>query len=369
MNPVRPYRVGFVVTHPIQYLAPFFAYATREAGLQMVGLYLSDVSLRGEVDSGFKRSVKWDIDLLDGYEAQFMGPAAHTRKMSGFFSMIAPELWSAIRNGRFDAIIIHGHNFAAHHVALAAAKSANIPVFARADTNVLLKRPAWKDSVRRSILEPWYKNFDGMLAIGTRNAEYYRSMGVHADRIFFAPFCVDNERFGVSTLTDRETRAQTRRMLGVIDTTPIIVFSGKLDQGKRPQDLIRAFEKMRKNGVDGWLVMVGSGQLNDELRSLVLQLNLSNVLFPGFINQSELPSMYGASDVFVLPSSKEAWGLAVNEAMCAGLPIVVSEEVGCAIDLVDPGENGFTFPAGDVDALSEALSVLCSDHQRRREMG
>ena len=95
----------------------------------------------------------------------------------------------------------------------------------------------------------------------------------------------------------------------------------------------------------------------------------SNVVFTGFVNQTELPDLYAASDVFVLPSEHEPWGLAVNEAMCAGLPIVVSHEVGCVADLVSDDVNGFTPAAGDIESLALALRRLIEDAALRRRQG
>ena len=92
-------------------------------------------------------------------------------------------------------------------------------------------------------------------------------------------------------------------------------------------------------------------------------------MFTGFVNQSELPALYAASDVFVLPSEHEPWGLAVNEAMCAGLPVVVSREVGCVADLVRDGVNGYTPAAGDIEGLARALRRLIEDEGLRQRQG
>jgi glycosyltransferase involved in cell wall biosynthesis len=115
--------------------------------------------------------------------------------------------------------------------------------------------------------------------------------------------------------------------------------------------------------------MAGSGELAGELRTFCADNTLDNVVFTGFINQSELPALYGASDVFVLPSEHEPWGLAVNEAMCAGLPVVVSREVGCAADLVSDGVNGYAPAAGDIDDLVRVLKSLIVDDGLRRRQG
>lgn len=114
---------------------------------------------------------------------------------------------------------------------------------------------------------------------------------------------------------------------------------------------------------------VGTGEIEHELRVLATSLGMENVVFGGFINQAELPKVYAASDIFVLPSENEPWGLIVNEVMCAGIPVVVAEEVGCVPDLVKDGVNGYHIKAGDVGSLAIALEKLLGDEARRKKMG
>jgi glycosyltransferase involved in cell wall biosynthesis len=115
--------------------------------------------------------------------------------------------------------------------------------------------------------------------------------------------------------------------------------------------------------------MAGSGELEQALRTFCREHALGNVVFTGFVNQSELPALYAASDVFVLPAENEPWGLAVNEAMCARLPVVVSREIGCVPDLVQDGVNGYTPAAGDVESLARALQHLIENETLRRRQG
>jgi glycosyltransferase involved in cell wall biosynthesis len=364
------YRVAFLNTHPIQYFAPLYAYLNRN-GFDITGLYLSDFSIRDGHDPGFRQAVKWDIDLIAGYNSLFVGKAAARRRIGGFFSMVAPQLWPVIRHGKFDALVIHGHNLAAHHVALAAACCSGLPVFARAETHLRLKRPSWRQIVRMPLLRSWYQAFDGFLAIGSGNARYFEAMGVPKTKIFPMPYTVDNERFigAAAAGAAPAKRAATRARLGLAGDAPAILYAAKFDQRKRPGDLIGAFNKLQREGVEAQLVMVGSGELDAKLRSMVAEAQIRNVSFVGFVNQAELPSVYAACDIFVLPSENEPWGLAVNEAMCAGLPIVLSEEIGCAEDLVASGVNGATFTAGDVAGLAEALRPLLVDPEKRVRTG
>lgn len=364
------YRVAFVNTHPIQYFAPLYRYLTHNCGLDTTALYLSDFSIKGGIDPGFKRSVTWDIDLLDGYRPQFMGEAASRRRIGGFFSMVAPQLWPAIQRGQFDALVVHGHNLAAHHVALAAALRSRTAVFARAETHIRLTRSNWRQTLREPILKSWYRAFDGFLAIGTANRRYYEAMGVPADRIELMPYTVDNERFIAASVEARVQRQATRTSLGIRDSRPTILYASKFEERKRPHDLLEAFARLRAEGHEAALVMVGSGLLEESLRAKVAGLGLTaHVVFPGFVNQSELPNIYAACDVFVLPSENEPWGLVVNEAMCAGLPIVLSEEIGCAEDLVQTGVNGATFKARDVAGLADALRPILVDSDLRSRYG
>ena len=162
----RRFRVAFVNTHPIQYFAPLYAYMQGQAGIDVTALYLSDFSIRGAVDPGFKQTVTWDLDLLAGYTPRFMGDRAKVRRAGGYFSMVAPELFNEIRDGGYDAVVIHGHNLAAHSVALAACRYAGVPALARAETHLGLRRPGWKNAIRTPLVGAWYRGFSAFLAIG-----------------------------------------------------------------------------------------------------------------------------------------------------------------------------------------------------------
>ena len=164
-------------------------------------------------------------------------------------------------------------------------------------------------------------------------------------------------------------RSDIRTRLGVRDESPLVLYAAKFQARKRPADLLRAAALLQQDGVPFHLVMVGSGEQEAELRELSSSLGLANVHFPGFVNQSALPGIYAASDVLVLPSENEPWGLAINEAMCADLPIIASEEVGCVRDLVKDGVNGRTFPAGNVPALAGAMRAVLWDGSALKRMG
>jgi glycosyltransferase involved in cell wall biosynthesis len=118
------------------------------------------------------------------------------------------------------------------------------------------------------------------------------------------------------------------------------------------------------------LVFAGDGPLRESLEAEARSLGIENhVRFLGFVNQSALPEVYTASDLLVLPSEFEAWGLVVNEAMVCGVPAVVSDQVGARLDLIAPGTTGEIFPTGNQDALAVVLGRRLADREGLKRMG
>jgi glycosyltransferase involved in cell wall biosynthesis len=368
MNAASKLHVAFVNTHPIQYFAPLYAYLNRTGVFAITALYLSDFSVRGSLDSAFGQAVKWDINLLSGYDVRFVEGAKLRGEPKGFFSVIAPQIWREVSRGGFDALVVHGHTPAAALIAVAAARWTGLPVFARGETHLGLRRSLLKRIVRKPLMSAFYRSISGVLAIGSANAAFYRALGVPKERIFSMPYTVDNARFANDSRLSDEQRTKVRAGLGVADADPIVLYAAKLQSRKHPDDLLRAAARLKSQGVRFHVVMVGSGEMTAELVELTSRLGLESVHFHGFANQSVLPQIYGAADVFVLPSENEPWGLAVNEAMCAGLPIVASAQVGCVADLVRTGVNGETFAAGDVKGLANALHPILVDREIRKRM-
>lgn len=366
---MSPIRIAVVNSHPVQYSAPLYAYLNRDPGLDITALYCTDYSLRGAVDPGFGREVQWDVELLQGYRAVFLGERARSRSITGFWSLVVPELWAEIRSGRYDAVWLHGYGYAAYVLAFLAAKSKGLAVYLRSETHMGLGRPRWKRRLRDALLSRAYHHVDRFLAIGTANHDYYRALGVPEDRIFSVPYTVDNERFVARSRLDPAERAGMRASLGLPSDLPVVMFVSKFMRRKHPQSVLYAAALLRDRGIDTAVLMVGAGEMEKELHELAIALRLRAVVFPGFINQSELPRVYAAADVFVLPSADEPWGFIVNEVMCAGLPVVVSDDVGCVPDLVRDGVNGRLMKAGDPESMASALQDILADPLRCAGMG
>jgi glycosyltransferase involved in cell wall biosynthesis len=195
---------------------------------------------------------------------------------------------------------------------------------------------------------------DGFLVPGRAAGEYLRGFGVGADRIAVAPNAVD-ENLARQVAQLRGRRDELRAELGLRGCTFLSV--SRLSREKGVDLLVGAFE-----GVPGELVVVGGGAERDELQRRAPK----NVRFLGPVPRSELPRWYAAADVFVLASRSETWGMALTEAAAAGLPLVASEAVGAAYDLIEPSVNGLVVRTDEGDALREALRRVAVDEPFRK---
>jgi glycosyltransferase involved in cell wall biosynthesis len=366
----RAYRLAVLQSHPIQYFAPLFRRLAQEPKIDLTVYYCSRMGLEEYADVGFGQRLSWDTPLLEGYHAVFLPNLRRTKQAGGFLSLINVAFVRELKKNQYDALWVHGHRYATYLLGILAANLFRISVLMRCETHLLLSRSTVKRALRGPMMRLFYTQLcDRCLPIGTRNREFYLAHGVRSEHLFDVPYTVDNTYFTQSTAKYAEQRDAIRIELGLPTDRPIILFASKFSQRKRPMDLLQAYEQLRHKEIDAALVMIGSGELEAALREYAATRPVPDVHFMGFRNQSELPRFYAISDIFVLPSEDEPWGLVINEAMCGGLPIVASEEIGAVSDLVRPETNGLTFKSGDVSQLTAHLQRLVTDEALRRRMG
>jgi glycosyltransferase involved in cell wall biosynthesis len=233
----------------------------------------------------------------------------------------------------------------------------------REEQTLLHQRALWRRLVKQFALPLLLRGAAG-LYIGTENKRWFEHFGVPKERLFFTPYSVDASRLVSQALKSRD---ELRVSFGLRTDVPVILTVTRLIPRKQPLALLEAFARLRAERPCGLLV-VGSGVLEDEMR--VRARDIPDVAFAGFLNQSEISRAYACADIFALFSREnETWGLAVNEAMHFGLPVVVSDKVGCSTDLVRDGENGFRVGVDDVAGLTRRLRLLVDDENLRRSFG
>jgi glycosyltransferase involved in cell wall biosynthesis len=353
-------RLAIVVSHPTQYYSPWFRHLAAESGMSVRVYYLWNFGVTEQVDKGFGTALLWDLPLLNGYEHEFVLNVSRDPGTHHFRGLDNPGLRKALERQSPDAVLLFGHGWKTHARLLWRGAPKGAALLYRGDSHLLGPQPrGMKAQVKSLATRRLLANVDQFLAVGSANADYFRAYGAGDERITFVPHCVDNARFAAQG--NREAGRMRRRELGLSDSDVVILFAGKLEEKKRPLDLLQAFQMLT---LPARLVFAGAGPLEEELRQRAA--GVAGVQFLPFQNQTAMPSLFAAADVFVLPSfgRQETWGLAVNEAMNCGCAIIVTDHVGCARDLVHEGQNGRVVAAGDAAALAGALQDAVADPQR-----
>ena len=357
MTADRTLRLTVVMTHPAQYMAPWFRHIAGHCPeLDLTVLY-GAVPSAGQQGAGFGRPFEWDVPLTDGYRFEICGDAAGKSFDSDSFRGIdVPDIERRIRETRPDIVLVPGWHSIMQVRALRSCRRLGVPVLYRGDSTLFsgsrgLVRPLWALKTRHML-----RKFDGFLSVGTHADRYLRSFGIPEPMIVRSPHCVDNERFAAEAarLRGGEGRASARHAIGATDHDFVVLFAGKFQQRKRPLDAVKAAARL---GGPTVLMMVGDGPLRETCEAEAGRLGV-RLAWKGFLNQSELPSAFAAADCLLVPSAWESWGLIVNEAMASGLPCVVTSAVASAADLIVERETGHTVMAGDIEAMATGLASI-----------
>lgn len=368
MSPCK-YRVLIVASHPVQYAAPLFRLMAQHPKLDILVAYCSLQGTQPGIDPGFGVEVVWDIPLLDGYPWVQIPNLSPQPSLGRFFGLINLQLWNLVRTGKFDAVAVYtGYVYASFWIAVAAAKTYRTALLFAVDAHEVTPRDrqSWKGRLKKWLLPHIFARADINLVGSSGGIKLMNSLGIAEHRVQLAPNVVNNEWW--MHQAEQVNRSKVREQWNIPEAAPVVLFCAKLQPWKRPQDILRAFAKANVSGT--YLVLAGEGLLRTELEAEAKALNVSEqVRFLGFMNQSQLPSIYRSADLFVLPSEYEPFGVVVSEAMLCGCPAVVSDRVGARYDLIREGETGLVYSCGDVDALAAILQDVLSDPVRLRQMG
>lgn len=263
---------------------------------------------------------------------------------------IAHRLWPILDLERPDVLVIPGW---ASPEALAALKwcvNTSTPALLMSESQESDEpRSWWKEALKSSIVRLFAGGFVG----GTPHIDYLLKLGMPSDRIATGYDVVDNDYFASGAINTRREERAVRGRLELPEQ--YFLASSRFIEKKNLFRLLEAYAIYRRRcpGMAWDLVLLGDGPLKAELLKLREQLGArDSIHMPGFKQYDELPAYYGLAVAFIHASVVEPWGLVVNEAMAAGLPVLVSNRCGCAKDLVQEGTNGFTFDPFDTEQLA-----------------
>ena len=225
-------------------------------------------------------------------------------------------------------------------------------------------RNKFKELVKALII----KQFDGYFNFGTQSENYILSLGISREKMLVKRNCVDNEALKKIFLKNFPLKVERQKVLSLSPKN--FIFVGRLIDYKNLFHFLEAFDLAQKKSGQNWgVIILGDGELKTNLQEYIFDKKIQNVSFQKGVDWRQVPEFLALSDVLVLPSYSEPWGLVVNEAMACGLPVLVSDKCGCAVDLVESKKNGFTFSPQNVNQLTNLMLKFMNQEVDLEQMG
>jgi glycosyltransferase involved in cell wall biosynthesis len=333
-------------------------------------VYTLGDNLYSAVDNGFGIRENWNIDLLSGYDYDFIENTSCHPSSITYLGIKNPSLIERIKEYKADGIIVYGWKHQSHFLVLNYFHG-KVPVIFRGDSTTLDDCSGFslRSYFRFVLLQLVYRKVDYVLSPGTASDQYFLKSGLKQNQIIRAEHAIDNERFMSMSETEEKELLNLKSSFSIKENQVVFLFAGKFIAKKNPLLLIEAFQQLKKIKENVRLLLVGNGilekQIKEHINRLPLQISSSMTVLP-FQDQRQMKLLYRVANVFVLPSKSETWGLSVNEALACGTPVIVSYKCGSSKDLVKHEENGLVFKSDDCQDLIQKMERICNDEFRKR---
>jgi len=350
-------RVLLLTNIPTPYNIPVFRRVSLDSGWRLTVCYVSSTN----------REAAWPGALAGTspeYETRMLDQeGVHWERFLGTRLAATRALLARLRAETPDYLIVCGYRGLPQVAALVWAIAAGTRFAVLGDSNIYADCAA---GIKRRLKQCWLgfltRRAAALIAIGTANRRFWESYGARPEKLFHAPFAVDNELFARAGAARRAEAAAMLQRLGIAGRT-VFIYVGRLVKSKGVDLIIRAARRLPAAGVA--LIIVGDGPERQALQRLAR--GSANIVFAGPVANQDLPVYYAMAGALVLPSDREPWGLVVNEAMASGLAIIAHRHCGATVDLVGK-ENGVVLESFSVDELEAAMGLIASDGLLRQRM-
>jgi glycosyltransferase involved in cell wall biosynthesis len=360
-------KVFYIASHPVQYHVGIYRELAKVDRIVFKVIYQDDVGLRPRYEKEFKHDIQWDIDLLSGYKKEFMKNYSFN-PMNGFFSRVNFGLFDKILFKQPDVIIFTGYVTLSDWLILFLAKSFKVKLIWRGEA--VLKgyenSKLLKYRFKKIILKYFFKLCDAIMFSCKGNKEYLKFYGVEEEKLFFIPCAVDNCFFKNEKKKYISEKTKIKAELKIEQNDLVILFSARFTTRKRPFDLLKALKKIDNSNLT--ILFVGDGLDRKKMEHFAKNNNIK-AIFTGFMNQTEISKYYTISDIGVVISDYDPSPKSMNEIMNFELPIIVTNVVGTAYDLIEDEINGFIVNVGDIESIAEKINYFNNNRESLKIMG
>jgi glycosyltransferase involved in cell wall biosynthesis len=359
-------KLAIFAGNPVQYHIPIYKALSLENDIELLVMFGSKIGSKRFYSKEFQTFIEWDIPILKGYKYKFYkNLSLETTK--GFFSRINVGMFFDVLWNKYDVILIHGYDTASAWLVFLAAKLTKAKIIWRGEAAI---RPQTYQSkirklIKNTVLPRYFKSSDAVLYSCSGNKKFLKQFDISQEKMFLIPCAVDNNFFRKARLVSEEI-TDFRSNLNLENDDFVVLFSARFTSRKRPLDLIEAVSKISHKNIV--LLFIGDGPEKSKMEALVDKHNIK-CIFTGFIGQNELPKYYSISDMYAIVSDYDASPKSLNEALNFELPILVTDKVGTAVDLIKNNHNGYIVASRDIDAMADKIQFLNNNREIAIEMG
>jgi glycosyltransferase involved in cell wall biosynthesis len=368
----RVYKLAFIAPACFYYQVPIFQDLARHKNIDLTVYFCSDEAINGrDIAQKFNTNARWgsEEELMTGYRHKTLkNYSPFPSYLRWPYGLINIGIWNEIRKTKPDAVVLMSWTNPTWWLAIVACISFGIPFMFLTDTNVQrdLANPWWKKWIKKLILGRFlFRYAGGFLCSGQANKGLYHYYGVPETKLFDFAFSWELSDYIAVSADFKSQRQQLRKEFDIPEDAFVTVYCGRLSKEKGTIDLVEAHHRVPSP--KKMLLIVGDGPERKSLEEFISVNNVESVRIDGFQPREEVPKYYAMGDLLVLPSIREATGAVVNEAMCFGLPIIVSDQVGFGEEFVKHGENGFIFPVGEINVLAEYIETMINMPRKELE--
>lgn len=338
-----------------QFDGPFYRFLEQQGQLSVAVYYTNSATAFHPYDPELSRESEWNHDIHSGYRFEIY-PRSILRRTQTSISILL---------SRPGLIILSGWRSADNLMILLGAFLMRVPVGIRLDNTLKCNDGRTSRSrLRTFVLRGLLKLFATGHPVGTLASEYLQFNGFDSRRIFPFPYLVDSDLLSGLCKQSRVRRTAIRADHGIEPEAFVFLGVMKFVEREDPRTLVEAFLELignRSHGVPAHLILVGDGELRSQIEARIREKKALNIHLPGYVAYTRLPGFFAISDVLIHTARRESWGVTVNEAIVCDLPVLAADTVGSGQDLIEEGVNGFTFPAGDSQALAACMRRILEE--------
>jgi len=337
-------KVLFLTNIPSPYRVDFF----NELGK------LCELVVAFERKDTYNRNYLWLSNEFDNFDSVFL-----KGYKTGADTAFCPSITKIIKDGNFDRIIIGGYSTPTGIWAIQYLTMKKIPFILNIDGGIIKTENILKHYVKKHFIS----SASMWLSTGRKSTEYLIHYGAKSENTYVYPFTSIKRSDLVDNIVSTAEKKILREKLSIIEEN-VILAAGQFIQRKGFDVLIKSASSLQKNTG----VFIVGGEPTIEYLKIIQTLAIQNVHFIGFRSKLELREYFCASDVFVLPTREDIWGLVINEAMAYGLPIITTDKCIAGTELVKEGSNGFIVQTEKVDDLALKINRILKDRNLQNLM-